>query len=457
MVLCGDRASSLAPGARRRPAVNPRPRRQGFSDRVNAYVALQKRWRTGCRSRLRNNETPRRSTRISRAGRPSGWPERRQSPAISSSATPAADSAKSSAGCEPRVPSRQRAPNGGSPGQPTASVNTAYPEKAALATVPPLILDQLPRYRRARVPLHGRDLILRDTNANLIVDFIDEAVPDCGNTMVHFIYARPLRSSRAPSLRGAPVSASVAAPPAAQASQRRRRRRRRRPELPNSRDSVKFAVIGDNGTGEQPQYEVGRQMASLPRQFPFDFVIMLGDNLYGSQNAAGLRDQVRGPVQAAARRGREVLRVARQPRQPEATASTSRATWAASATTRSRRTTSASSCSTPTTSIRSSATGSSSELQELDRRLEDRLLPSPALLIGAPPRLADRPARRPRAAVREVRRQRRVRRPRPLLRADQAAAGHLLLRRGIGRPAAPGRPAEDRLDRGRLRPAISRS
>jgi hypothetical protein len=53
--------------------------------------------------------------------------------------------------------------------------------------------------------------------------------------------------------------------------------------LPNRAGSLKFAVIGDNGTGEAPQYEVGRQMAAVQRRFPFDQVIMLGDNLYGSQ------------------------------------------------------------------------------------------------------------------------------------------------------------------------------
>src|SRR5215510_4238391 len=53
--------------------------------------------------------------------------------------------------------------------------------------------------------------------------------------------------------------------------------------LPNHSDSVKFAVIGDNGTGERPQYEVARQMTTSHSKFPFDLVIMLGDNMYGGQ------------------------------------------------------------------------------------------------------------------------------------------------------------------------------
>jgi predicted MPP superfamily phosphohydrolase len=53
--------------------------------------------------------------------------------------------------------------------------------------------------------------------------------------------------------------------------------------LPRAADSLKFAVIGDNGTGETPQYDIARQMVSSRSSFPFDFVLMLGDNLYGSQ------------------------------------------------------------------------------------------------------------------------------------------------------------------------------
>jgi hypothetical protein len=53
--------------------------------------------------------------------------------------------------------------------------------------------------------------------------------------------------------------------------------------LPNAAGSLKFAVLGDNGTGETPQYDVARQMASTRSSFSFDFVLMLGDNLYGSQ------------------------------------------------------------------------------------------------------------------------------------------------------------------------------
>src|SRR5688572_7338806 len=54
-------------------------------------------------------------------------------------------------------------------------------------------------------------------------------------------------------------------------------------KLPNKDGSVKFAVIGDNGTGERPQYDLGALMAKYHDVFRFEHVIMLGDNMYGSQ------------------------------------------------------------------------------------------------------------------------------------------------------------------------------
>ena len=54
--------------------------------------------------------------------------------------------------------------------------------------------------------------------------------------------------------------------------------------LPNKTDSLKFAVIGDFGTGDRPSYEVAAQMAALRARFPFEMVITTGDNILGRQN-----------------------------------------------------------------------------------------------------------------------------------------------------------------------------
>lgn len=52
-------------------------------------------------------------------------------------------------------------------------------------------------------------------------------------------------------------------------------------ELRLTEGAVRFAVIGDAGTGGRAQYEVAGRLAEAHRRFPFEFVLMLGDNLYG--------------------------------------------------------------------------------------------------------------------------------------------------------------------------------
>ena len=54
--------------------------------------------------------------------------------------------------------------------------------------------------------------------------------------------------------------------------------------LPMKAGSVKFAVIGDMGTGDAAQLQTGAEMTTMREKFPFEFVLMLGDNVYGSQD-----------------------------------------------------------------------------------------------------------------------------------------------------------------------------
>ena len=63
-------------------------------------------------------------------------------------------------------------------------------------------------------------------------------------------------------------------------------------------DSLKVAVIGDNGTGSREQYEVGRQMAAHHQEFPFEIVLMMGDNLYGGQQSNDFVEKFERPYQA---------------------------------------------------------------------------------------------------------------------------------------------------------------
>ena len=55
--------------------------------------------------------------------------------------------------------------------------------------------------------------------------------------------------------------------------------------LPNKDSSVRFLVVGDTGTGSDKQMELGRVMLRYRQAFPFEFVLMLGDNMYGSEKA----------------------------------------------------------------------------------------------------------------------------------------------------------------------------
>jgi 3',5'-cyclic AMP phosphodiesterase CpdA len=55
-------------------------------------------------------------------------------------------------------------------------------------------------------------------------------------------------------------------------------------KFPLKPNSVRFAAIGDMGTGATPQYEVAQRMLTVRQTFPFEFVIMLGDNLYGGSS-----------------------------------------------------------------------------------------------------------------------------------------------------------------------------
>ncbi|HET9181142.1 MAG TPA: metallophosphoesterase [Candidatus Angelobacter sp.] len=54
--------------------------------------------------------------------------------------------------------------------------------------------------------------------------------------------------------------------------------------LPLQKGSLRFAVIGDSGTGDRDQLQVAGQMEAYRRVTNFDFVIMLGDNIYGNHS-----------------------------------------------------------------------------------------------------------------------------------------------------------------------------
>ena len=55
------------------------------------------------------------------------------------------------------------------------------------------------------------------------------------------------------------------------------------PNKPNG--TLRFAVIGDSGTGDRNQYRLAKVFTDIHQRFPYEFVLMLGDNMYGGENS----------------------------------------------------------------------------------------------------------------------------------------------------------------------------
>ena len=68
--------------------------------------------------------------------------------------------------------------------------------------------------------------------------------------------------------------------------------------LPNKAGSVKFAIIGDSGQPGRGQTAIAGQMASWRTKFPFEFVLMMGDNLYGTESARDYQKKFEQPYKA---------------------------------------------------------------------------------------------------------------------------------------------------------------
>lgn len=65
--------------------------------------------------------------------------------------------------------------------------------------------------------------------------------------------------------------------------------------LPNGKDSLKFFVLGDFGTGGSSQYELAERMARVRERFPAELVITVGDNIYGGERPQDFRKKFEDP------------------------------------------------------------------------------------------------------------------------------------------------------------------
>lgn len=68
--------------------------------------------------------------------------------------------------------------------------------------------------------------------------------------------------------------------------------------LPNQKDSVHFAVIGDSGTGSSSQTQIANRLTAMRATFPFDIVLMMGDNLYGGNGPRDYAKKFEVPYKA---------------------------------------------------------------------------------------------------------------------------------------------------------------
>src|SRR5918996_1638669 len=92
-----------------------------------------------------------------------------------------------------------------------------------------------------------------------------------------------MTASACDDVSGRPANASQAVQPAQTVA------------LPNKDGSFKFAVLGDFGTGDDTQYELARRMAEVHGRFKYQTVVLVGDNLYGSERPQDFRKKFEIP------------------------------------------------------------------------------------------------------------------------------------------------------------------
>lgn len=61
--------------------------------------------------------------------------------------------------------------------------------------------------------------------------------------------------------------------------------------LPRKGSSVKFVLIGDTGTGTDKQQQLADLLLRSRQTFPYEFVLLVGDNLYGGEKPADYKNK----------------------------------------------------------------------------------------------------------------------------------------------------------------------
>ena len=67
--------------------------------------------------------------------------------------------------------------------------------------------------------------------------------------------------------------------------------------------TLKFAAIGDSGTGDANQYRLAKVFTDMHPRFPYEFVLMMGDNMYGGENARDFQRKFEVPYKPVLDKG----------------------------------------------------------------------------------------------------------------------------------------------------------
>jgi hypothetical protein len=136
---------------------------------------------------------------------------------------------------------------------PAKTLTPKINERLEAPRVPPRLAELLPPLpKQLEYDFTDRTLVLRDIDADIVVDFVPNAFP-------------------VKATAGVPTKPDTPLPPGASAPL----------GLPEVRGGMVFAAMGDSGSGDTAQRDVAQAMLTYfttGRRFPF--VIMLGDNLY---------------------------------------------------------------------------------------------------------------------------------------------------------------------------------
>src|SRR5688572_18733671 len=68
--------------------------------------------------------------------------------------------------------------------------------------------------------------------------------------------------------------------------------------LPMREGSLRLAVFGDAGRGSKDQYELGKVMEDYRKVFPFELVLLTGDNIYGKDSPSDMKNKFELPYKS---------------------------------------------------------------------------------------------------------------------------------------------------------------